>query len=868
MKMTELLRYDIPPEIIRLWQEQESEELLPLQEMAIKRHNLFEDKNLLLQAPTSSGKTFIGEMAAIRTALRRKKVVYLVPLKALAEEKYQDFQRKYAPYGIQVIVSTRDHRHFDAALEDGQFSIAVVVYEKLAQLLVRRPERLEEVELVVADELELLSDPDRGALVDLLLTRILRAGCHVIGLSAVVGQPEKLARWLKADLLFHERRPVELRYGVLHRGVFRYRTYNEYSEAEEELVDSHSDSPWETLTVNVCAFVERGESCLVFVKAKHESRRGAQLLAQRVKLPAATATIEALRRLEPSHSRDTLLETLNSGVAFHNADLSPEERRVVEDGFRKKEILAMVSTSTLAEGMNLPAQNVFLSTDKWQYDKRFGMPWKTPILRSEYENMGGRAGRYGSDVPFGRSILIAPTPFDQETLWRRYVEGEREEITPRLAHEALDDQVLRLVASRSCRTLDELKTFLESTLTGAWVWAESFTAQETEFRIRAAVNRVADAGMILQDGQGRLDATPFGHTVAAKGITIGTGQALAHWIRESETRLWSDMDLMLATALTPDGRMLQVSLTSREYEHADYVGTLKRLTQHEDIGADVPMNRIRNCNLMPFFEEVRAIKAALFLFEWTNQAPVYEIEERYHTLSGQILGAAEQVSWLMDAAAAVAAAFGAQERFVERIATLSERVKYGLREDLLPVARLNLPGLTRNAILALAKHGLSTPGSIANAPKNLLNQWLPATDAQALRKWAQEQLLEIAPHPAMPAAVAAPVLIVDDKHPGEICVNGNPVRLQEKQYRLIRCLAASPGECVPYDSIYESVWGDTVVEPNQMHFQKRKLLARIREAAPTCADLVTTIAKRGFVLDLTADQVLLRTGDSFEPAAK
>ena len=90
-------------------------------------------------------------------------MVYLVPLRALAEEKYRDFSEKYSDYGIRVIISSRDHREFDRDLESGNFSIAVVVYEKLSQLLVRRPERLQEIELIVADELELLSDVERGA---------------------------------------------------------------------------------------------------------------------------------------------------------------------------------------------------------------------------------------------------------------------------------------------------------------------------------------------------------------------------------------------------------------------------------------------------------------------------------------------------------------------------------------------------------------------------------------------------------------------------------------------------------------------------------------------------------------------------------
>ena len=220
MRMTELLRYDIPAEIIALWQREESETLLPAQEMAIKRHNLFSSRNLLIQAPTSSGKTFIGEMAAIQTALRRKKVIYLVPLKALAEEKFEDFRAKYREYGIDVIISTRDHREYDGRLEDGAFSIAVVVFEKLSQLLVRRPERIKEIELIIADELEILSDPERGAQIEVLLTRILQSERRMIGLSAVIGHADKLAQWMNADLLLHERRPVELRYGVLHDGKF------------------------------------------------------------------------------------------------------------------------------------------------------------------------------------------------------------------------------------------------------------------------------------------------------------------------------------------------------------------------------------------------------------------------------------------------------------------------------------------------------------------------------------------------------------------------------------------------------------------------------------------------------------------------
>ncbi len=853
MKMSELVRYGIPPEILRLWEEGESDRLLPLQEAAVKAHGLFDRGNLLFQAPTSSGKTFIGEMAALQTALRRKKVVYLVPLKALAGEKYRLLREKYEPYGVKVIVSSRDHREHDGAFEAGDFSIAVVVYEKLAQLLVRRPERLHEIELVIADELEILSDPDRGAAAELLLTRVVQAGARVIGLSAVLGGADRLAEWMDARLAAHDRRPVELRYGVIHEGVFRYRTYNALGEAEEPAADAESESVWDLVTQNLLAFVERGESCLVFVKARRESRLGAERLAERLDRPAAAEAIEALRGLEPTHSRECLLNTLNSGVAFHNADLAPEERHVVEEAFRRGEVKALVSTSTLAQGLNLPARNVFLSTDKWRYDPRFGMPWKTPILRSEYENMSGRAGRYGAGHDFGRAILIAPTAFDCEALWRRYVEGARERIEPRLTREPLGDHVLRAIAARACQTEPELQRFFHRTLTGCWIWRETLSPAESEARVRDALDQAIEAGMAARGAHHRLEVTPVGQAVAAKGIAMETAGELQHWLRATGGGPWPDVDLLLAAALTPCGRMLHAALSAREYAHAEYLAWLKRLTADEPLDADTPLNRLRQTVTQPFFEEVRAVKVALLLLEWMDHASMYALEERFAVFGGQVLAAADQLGWLLDAAAALAEASGADETLVRRIATLAERVQHGLREEALPLARLNLPGLTRNAIAALAADGLTDPGAIAQCGAAALTRHVPTETARELQRWAEQHQ----PPPEAPPASTEPVLVVSDARPGEIRLDGVVIPVQEKQYRLIRALAERPGECVSHETLYEAIWGETIVEPNQRHFQKGQLTKRIAKARPERKNLIRAIPKRGLLLDLAPAQVRL-----------
>lgn len=856
MRMEQLARYDLPPEIIALWKERQGPDLLPLQEAAARQFDLFGPGNLLIQAPTSSGKTFIGEMAAVRTALRRKKVVYLVPLKALAEEKFLDFRAKYQPYGIRVIVSSRDHREFDLDLEHGEFSIAVVVYEKLAQLLVRRPERIEEIELVIADELEILSDPERGAPAELLLTRIVRSSSRLIGLSAVIGKAEQLAQWMRARLLHSEHRPVELRYGVLHDGVFRYKTYNGHGEDHEPMAPIQSGSAWELLAENVRALADRGETSLVFVKAKHESRIAAELLAARLDAPPAAGAIAALRALEPTRSRDALLHTLETAVAFHNADLAPAERRIVEHHFRHGDVRVLVSTSTLAAGMNLPARNVFITDEKWRYDPRFDMPWKAPITRAEYENMGGRAGRYGAGQPFGRSILLALTPFDHEALWRRYVDGQREPIQPRLAHGPLEDHVLQLVASRCCRNAHELLDFLETTLSGQWVWPESRPLHELEQQIRAALHRAADAGMITAHPEGPLEATPLGHAVAAKGLSVASARELEHWIAESERRDWPPIDLILAAAMTPDGRIPNLILTAREFDHADYPARLKRLARDEDPRPNVPLNRVRAADSVPFFDDVRAVKVALVLHDWIEQAPLAGIEERYETMSGQVLAAAEQIAWIIDATAAVASALAAEAPFIERLRALAERVQRGLRAEGLPLARLRDIALSRRAVTALVEHGLTAPEDLAQTPLELLEQWMDPQQARALRSWAERN----APGPQQPprsAPTPAPVLIVDDRQPDRITLDGAPVKLQEKQFRLIRLLARHPAQCVPYDRIYAELWGDAIVEDGQIAYQKAQLLKRIAAAAPRRKHLVKTVPKRGFKLDLPPESVLL-----------
>ena len=853
MKMGDLVRYGIPVELIRSWAAHESHNLLPLQEIAVKKYGLFSASSMVIQAPTSAGKTFIGEMAAVRAALNRKKAIYLVPLKALAEEKYRDFSEKYGSYGIKVIVSSRDFREYDADLERGAFSIAVVVYEKMAQLFARRPERLEEVDLVIIDELEMLADEKRGQTLELLLTQILirEKRPQLIGLSAVLADGEEIADWLGAKFLAWHKRPVELRHGVLYGGVFKYRTFNDREEGRERMAKSDDGTPWGNLRASVVALVERGEQSLVFVKGKAESRRGALELAESLPCRPVQGAIEELGRMEPTRSKQLLVECLEHGAGFHNADLSAAERRAIEKYFKLGEIGVIVATSTLAMGMNLPARNVFIEADRWKCDDRFGTPWIGSISQAEYENMAGRAGRLALERDFGRAILVAATPYEREVLWRRYVEGECKPLEPQLANGRLEDHSLKLVASGAASTGAEIVSVLRATLTGRRVWGEKSGEEEFCRNVHVSIDDLVRADALERDERGRLSVNPFGRAVTTCGICIETGHAIADWVEKSRDRYCEDIDLVLALALTKDGRMPYVSMSSHEYECAGYLERLRSERRTSDWAVDSPINRLLNSPAPPLFDETRAIKAALFLRRWVELVPVNEIEEEFSTMAGQIVAAAEQMSWLVDSAIEIAKTCGQTERLCEGMREMSEQLRFGVTSQALELARLRINGLDRARIAGLVAARLTTADSIAEAHVEELSS-IAGERAATLLKGRFSELSR----GASQSDTCRFELLIDEHRPGSVVIGGNQVRLPERPYRLIRLLADRPQQCVTYDEIYAALWGpDIFVENNQMHQHKGEVLRRTRNFLPEDYQLIKTVPKRGFMLNLSPGMV-------------
>ncbi|MFX1483864.1 MAG: DEAD/DEAH box helicase, partial [Promethearchaeota archaeon] len=195
------------------------EYLLPIQNKVVDA-GLFKNVNMLIVSSTSSGKTLLGELAGVPKALNGKKMVYMSPLVALTNEKYEQFRKSYKTLGLRVGIkvgmSRLDVGDEGKPIVDTDIKRADVVcatYEAL-DLIFRSgaTEDLGEVGTVIVDEIQNLADPERGPELDGLLSRMRfhYPKAQYLALSATVGSPEILAKELNLKLVNYEGRPVPL----------------------------------------------------------------------------------------------------------------------------------------------------------------------------------------------------------------------------------------------------------------------------------------------------------------------------------------------------------------------------------------------------------------------------------------------------------------------------------------------------------------------------------------------------------------------------------------------------------------------------------------------------------------------------------
>lgn len=686
-----LANYGFPKEILAAWAGSITA-LNQLQLDAINEYRLLDGEHLVVSAPTSSGKTMVGELAAVMGVLQRKRALFLFPLKALVNDKYQEFQKKYSHFGLKVIRATGEISDDIPNLMRGRYDICLMTYEKCSALFLGSPHILNQVGAVIVDEVQMIADESRGTNLEYLLTllRVRRkkgVEPQVVLLSAVIGETNGLERWMGARLLRREERPVPLDEGILRGdGTFRFIDPAGHEQVRHCVTRRFGKGSSQDLIIPlVTHLAARNEQIIVFRETKGETVNVAKYLARELSLPPAAAALDALPTGDPSISTADLKACLVKGVAFHNADLSREERQVIEEDFRKKDatLRVIVATTTLAMGVNTPASAVVIAGLDHPGDP------PTPYSVAEYKNMVGRAGRLGF-AENGTSYLICLDGFTENEMWRRYVRSKPEDLVSHFLGNSTDlrSLVLRVLASSPGQRMnaDEVASFLEKSFaafkqgqqTAGWKWSRE--------AISRAIQELASHGLV-EVTAGVMGMTPLGRLAGQAGTEVETIIRLVEALRSVPATDFSDATLIAATQLTVELDDVLFPLNKKSTQKEPQTWRQELVRQRVAGPVLSAMERF----LVDQHTSTRRHKKAVACLLWMSQNPLEQIEKVLLQFGGGVFSAAGPVR-------AVAA------RAVDLLPTVVE------------VAQILHPeiDLTKQAEMLVTRLQLGIPGEMAD----------------------------------------------------------------------------------------------------------------------------------------------------------
>lgn len=684
MKVEELANYGYPRKYIEYLRERGILALNPVQVEALTR-GIASGRNLVVVAPTASGKTLVAELALVKDILRGGMGIYLTPLRALAAEKYTEFKRLEKVLDIRVEITTGD---FDQPAEYlGTCNIVVATYERFDSLMRLKPTWLSKVSLIVIDELHNINDPDRGPVVEIIIARAKRLGARVVGLSASVGNPEDLASWIGAELVVSNWRPVKLVEGFLSKSEKTVR----FIDGREEHVELSEEDPLIDLVLHN---LKLNHQTLVFIHNRKRVEELAMELSKLLKYSPSkelSSLIEDLEEAPVKVEREVLAEALTRGVGFHHAGLSYTSRRVVEEAFRRRLIKVVFATPTLAAGINLPARRVLVSVKR--YDPSRGR--KVNISVSEYKQMAGRAGRPQYDE-IGESIII-----DAESVLEayKYIYSQPEPVSGKvLADEkSLRTHVLAFIASGEATSISELASLFRETLSAKG------KKIDLEALLSSVVETLETYGMIERSEFG-IKATRLGKITSFSYLDPLTVVVFLKLKPSS----YSEFYVLHLMTLTPD--------FIRSSPHVP----VRVLRGYEDLAEafyDSSLTPSPSTQLYDYDDWLKGFVLAMALRDWINEKREDEIYEKYDLSPGDLYNLKDTASWIASSLSKALGVLG-EITYYRELQKLSQRLDKGVKEDALELASLKYIGRVRARVLI--ENGIRTLEDLARTPRRKL----------------------------------------------------------------------------------------------------------------------------------------------------
>jgi helicase len=521
---------------------------------------------------------------------------------------------------------------------------------------------------------------------------------------------------LGLKLVRDDHRPVPLREGVITpNGLYQF---VEWSGAKREPgteqlpILPQTDLASMAVTLATELLLIEDAQVLAFVSSVDRTSSVAmQIAAANDRIPPARKTKLGIDQLEATESVEALQQSLDHSFAFHNADLTLDERLTIEEGFRSGEVRCLVSTSTLSMGVNLPASAVLI-VDYQKWGKSGGRWAEEPISVAEYRNMSGRAGRFGMRKDaLGKSFLLSSSSLSAVGMVRKYLHGDPAPLESALLKQPLDVRLLRILASGLCESIDGLFRFLLRTFAAQSQWTDEISQIELRSQIDASVEILVSANLVSRTKE-KLKCSQLGAICAASGLRVETFTSVESLVAANNA---SVLDIACVAALGEDTGSGGVSLRFATFEYngrtSVYLRELAELS--ESIKSPITAALLsRHSVSRPDYETAKRLKYQAIAAGFVSGVPTTNIESHLGASAAKARNIGSMCSWLCDTAAKIAWTKGRAE-IAKDFERLAERFYFGCSDSALALAQVPYR-MHRSEREDLAKSGYSSLQSIVD----------------------------------------------------------------------------------------------------------------------------------------------------------
>ncbi|NXR38621.1 HELQ Helicase, partial [Zosterops hypoxanthus] len=732
--------YGLPRKVKDLFRQLRGiETLYEWQHDCLTLESLQQRRNLIYSLPTGGGKTLVAEIIILQELLcRQKDVLMILPYVAIVQEKV--WIQGLSSFGIELGFLVEEYAgskgRFPPVKRRVKKSLYIATIEKghaLVNSLIET-ERIYDLGLVVVDELHMLGEGSRGAILEITLAKLLYTSkkTQIIGMSATLNNVGDLQKFLQAEYYTSDFRPVELKeYIKVRDTIYAVDSKTENGFAFSHLLNFKYSSNLEKADPDhIIALVTEvipKYSCLIFCPTKKNCENVASMVCKYLKKEFRAHRekekqdlIKNLKSIGNGSVCPVLKQTIPFGIAYHHSGLTNDERKSIEEAYSSGVLCLLACTATLAAGVNLPARRVILRAPYVGSDF---------LKKNQYKQMIGRAGRAGIDSA-GESILIVQEK--DKHLVQDLVHSPLENCYSNLLLElskGMQSLLLSLVGLKIAVTHEEVDNFMCCTLLGVQQQLVSKEKSLSEI-IKDGLENLIEKGLLKgrisqedHNSKSTLTITPLGKATYKGSIDLAYCNLLYRELKKGLEGLVLESNLHLLYLSTPYDMTSTCSpdwmiylrqfnqLSAAEQKVADIVGVPESFITKKASGQAIRKN-VDNA-------VVNRLYLTFVLYALLKETNIWSVSEKFNMSRGYVQN-------LLSSAASFASCLlhfceELEEFWVYKalLTELTKQLTYCVKTELIPL--MEVAGVLEARAKQLYNAGYKTLAHLANAnPETLV----------------------------------------------------------------------------------------------------------------------------------------------------